>query len=87
MTETRRWFRHRDLEELETLGERDALMEGLSQTQTAIQQTYRQFNSTDDPDLIEAAVYEIKAHQSRYSYFLRRLKALDQAIGAQFHAE
>lgn len=83
MTEAMKWFRRRAPEDTQALEERYILMEELNRTQTAIQKTYLQFNSTDDPDLIEAAVYEIKAHQSRYSYFLRRLKALDQMAGAQ----
>lgn len=83
MTETLKWFRRREPEDTQEMEERDILMEELSRTQTAIQKTYLQFNSTDDPDLIDAAVYEIKAHQSRYSYFLRRLKALEQRTGSQ----
>lgn len=84
MGETLRWFRRRETEdELE----RYELMEELNRTQTAIQQTYTQFNSTGDPDLIEAAVFEIKAHQSRYSYYLRRLKELDSRMKAQAQAE
>ncbi len=84
MTETIRWFRRQENEAEE---ERYALIEELNRTQTAIQQTYIQFNSTDDPDLIEAAVFELKAHQSRYSYFLRRLKALDSAMETQLQAK
>lgn len=58
--------------------ERDALAEELRDTRFAIQRTYARFNYTGDPDLIEAAVFEIKAHQARYSYLLRQLKALER---------
>lgn len=84
MTETIKWFRRRENPAEE---ERYALIEELNRTQREIQQTYIQFNSTDDPDLIEATVFELKAHQSRYSYFLRRLKALDSSMEAQLQAE
>lgn len=57
--------------------ERAILTEELEETRCAIHRTYLQFNSTGDPDLIESAVFEIKALQSRYSYLLRRMKQLD----------
>lgn len=84
MTDTMKWFRRRENPAEE---ERFALIEELNRTQIAIQQTYVQFNTADDPDLIEATVYELKAHQSRYSYYLRRLKALDSAIEGQLRAQ
>lgn len=55
----------------------DILANELAETRFAIQRTYLQFDSSSDPDLIEAAVFEIKAQQARHSYLLRRLKALE----------
>lgn len=60
-------------------GERQQLLEGLSQTRALIAQAYAGFNAAGDPDLIESYVYEINALQSRYTYLLRRVKALDGA--------
>ena len=60
-------------------GERQQLLDGLSQTRALIAQAYAGFNATGDPDLIESYVYEINALQSRYTYLLRRVKALDGA--------
>lgn len=54
----------------------DILANELTETRYALQRTYLQFNSFNDPDLIESAVYEMKAQQARYSYLLRRIKAL-----------
>ncbi len=63
----------------------EELAEELRDTRYQLRRTYLQFNSTDDPDLIEAALFEIKAHQARHSYLLRQLKRLDraQALKAQ----
>lgn len=58
-------------------GELRALKEGLVQTRVRINQAYAGFNGTGDPDLIESYVYEINALQARYSYLLRRVKALE----------
>ena len=80
MVETLRWFRKpRETEEEQ---ERAILMSQLDETRCAIHRTYLQFNSTGDPDLIDAAVFEIKAQQARYSYLLRRLKAMDNRMEA-----
>ena len=60
--------------------ERRALLEGQARTRTLIAQAYACFNSVHDPDLIESCVFEINALQSRYCYFLRRVKELDGAV-------
>lgn len=60
-------------------GELRALKEGLERTRVLINQAYAGFNGTDDPDLIESYVFEIKALQSRYDYLLRRVKELEYA--------
>lgn len=53
-----------------------ALMDGLEHTRLLMQQAYLQFDTVEDPDLVESAVFEIKALQARYTYLLRRVKAL-----------
>ena len=51
-------------------------MHGLEHTRLLMQQAYLQFDTVEDPDLVESAVFEIKALQARYTYLLRRVKAL-----------
>lgn len=48
----------------------------LCETGRRLQQAYDAFNLVSDPDLIEAWVYEINALQARYTYLLKRRKAL-----------
>ena len=77
MAETRRRlfpFRRTRPEDLE----RDGLLESLEQTRALIAQAYAGFNAARDGDLIESYGFEINALQSRYSYLLRRVKALDE---------
>ncbi|MCD8188884.1 MAG: YaaL family protein [Clostridiales bacterium] len=76
MTDVLHWFRRP--RETEEERERAALTTQLHETRCAIQRTYLQFNSTGDPDLIDAAVFDLKAEQARYSYLLRRLKSMDR---------
>jgi len=59
--------------------EREALLESMAHTRGLIAQAYSGFNMSSDPDLIESYVFEINALQARYSYLLRRVKALDGA--------
>ncbi len=56
-----------------------ALEEGLRDTQLRIAQAYAGFNAAVDPELVESFVYEIQAQKTRYSYLLRRRKALEGA--------
>ncbi len=53
------------------------LEQSLQETKILIAQAYAGFNSAVDPDLVESYVYEIQSLQARYSYLLRRRKALD----------
>lgn len=53
------------------------LEQSLQETKISIAQAYAGFNSAVDPELVESYVYEIQALQARYSYLLRRRKALD----------
>ena len=50
------------------------LEEELRTTIQLLRSAYDRFNFTDDPELTEACIYEIKALKSRYSYLVRRLK-------------
>lgn len=74
--------RPREARETEEEREWAELAEELRDTRYQLRRTYLQFNSTDDPDLIEAALFEIKAHQARHCYLLRQIKLLDQRTHA-----
>lgn len=54
------------------------LEESLSQTRLLLAQAYAGFNSAWDGELVESYIYEIQALQARYSYLLRRRKALEE---------
>ena len=62
--------------------ERQQLLEGMARTKTELNQAYAQFNAHSDPDLVEACVYTIAALRSRYSYFVRQMKRLEERKGA-----
>lgn len=53
------------------------LEQSLQQTRLLLAQAYALFNTADDSELVESYIYEIQALQTRYSYLLRRRKALD----------
>ena len=55
------------------------LEKSLLETRALIAQAYAGFNSASDGDLVESYIYEIQALQARYSYLLRRRKALEPA--------
>ena len=76
MTQSAGTFSSRKRRQAGQKEECQALMQGLAQTRTLISQAYSGFNSARDPDLIESYVFEINALQARYSYLLRRIKAL-----------
>ena len=54
------------------------LEESLHDAQLRIAQAYAGFNAATDPELVESFVYEIQAQKVRYSYLLRRRKALEE---------
>jgi hypothetical protein len=56
--------------------ERRAVLESLEKTQTLLKHAHTDFNRVHEPELVEAAVYEINALQARYAYLLRRAKEL-----------
>jgi len=53
------------------------LEQELNEARSKLQRAFDAFNLVSDPDLIEAWVYEINAQQARYSYLLKRRKALE----------
>lgn len=59
--------------------EREQLKQVMTRTRVEINQAYAGFNCQSDPDLVDSYVYEINALQSRYSYLMRRFKALDES--------
>lgn len=63
--------------------EREALMESMRSTQSALMRAYDGFNRTADDDLIESYVYEISALQRRYSYLLRQVRRLEETASAR----
>lgn len=81
MTETRRRILRRRMEPVED-DERRQLMEGMARTRMELDQAYAQFNAHSDPDLVDSCVYTINALRSRYSYFIRKMKMLDEEKGA-----
>lgn len=52
----------------------------------ALKDAYLRFDYADDPDLIDASIYEINALKARYNYILRCLKACAGAPMARPHA-
>lgn len=57
--------------------ERRELENQLKSTRLLIAQAYAGFNAVADPELVESYIYEIQALRSRYSYLIRRRKALE----------
>lgn len=54
------------------------LEHSLKETRQRLAQARAGFNAAQDGDLVESYIYEINALQSRYSYLLRQLKALEE---------
>lgn len=80
MTEEMRAGRRRRAERPEE-AERRQLLEGMAQTRLELNQAYAQFNAHSDPDLVESCVFTINALRSRYSYFVRQMKQLEERKG------
>ncbi len=51
-----------------------ALEEELGAIRLALRQAEGKFNAASDPQLVEAAVFEIKSLQARHAYLLRSIK-------------
>lgn len=54
------------------------LKEEMDRTRIELNQAYAQFNVHSDPDLVDSCVFTINALRSRYSYFIRQMKLLDE---------
>ena len=52
----------------------------LERLRQSLEQSYCVFNSTSDPELLEASILEISALRSRYSAALRDIKSMDGDI-------
>lgn len=81
MTQTLKELRRRRTGQNED-EERRQLMEGMARTRVELNQAYAQFNAHSDPDLVDSCVFTINALRSRYSYFVRQMKLLDEEKGA-----
>jgi len=77
MKKRRKWFGNRKKASPQE-AERAALEASLAETRRAINYAYAGFNTAADPQLVESFVYEIRALQTRYSYLIRRRKALER---------
>ena len=62
------------------------LMDSLQQTQWNLDRAHAAFNDALDPELVEAAIYEIRSHQSRMNYLLRQIKETEQTEAAALAA-
>lgn len=59
--------------------EASELEQSLQETRLLLAQAYAGFNSASDSELVESYIYEIQSLQARYSYLLRRRKAMEPA--------
>lgn len=57
-----------------------ALEREMWEARSRLQRAYDAFDLVSDPDLIEAWIFEINAQQARYTYLLKRRKALERAL-------
>ena len=49
----------------------------LDELRLGLEQSYRAFNTTSDPEILEACILEISALRARYSAALRNIKSMD----------
>lgn len=71
----KRWFGRKKALPTEVM----ELEQSLQETRLLLAQAYAGFNAASDGELVESYIYEIQALQARYSYLLRRRKALEPA--------
>ncbi len=57
--------------------EKRALLRELDETLFALRAARQNFEMASSPEIIEAAIYEIKSAESRYDFLLRRAKQLE----------
>lgn len=70
--------KQRRMEQQRAQAEAGALEQELQETRLRLRRAYEAFDLVSDPDLVEAWIFEINAQQARYSYLLKRRKALEQ---------
>lgn len=58
---------------------KEELTEELRLTAQALRGAYDKFNFVTEPELVEAAIFEIRSLNARYSYLIRRVKELDES--------
>jgi hypothetical protein len=46
----------------------------LDEAQGRLKSAYNRFSLVDDPDLIDSAIYNLKAEEKRYDYILKQIK-------------
>lgn len=51
----------------------------LRQAQEELDQAHNLFSRVDDPDMIESAIYYLKAAEKRYDYLLKKIKSQHKA--------
>lgn len=56
--------------------EEDEILNGLRKAQQEWKMKEEYFDSVTDPDLIDHAIYELKASKIKYIYFLKRAKEI-----------
>ena len=65
---------HRFRRDMARNSELQELFDELTDKRTALEDAYMRFNTTTEPELVDACVYEINAAQSRYNYTFRLIK-------------
>lgn len=51
----------------------------LEEAQGRLKSAYNRFSIVDDPDLIDSAIYNLKAEEKRFDYILKQIKYQRQA--------
>lgn len=62
--------------EKQRAAERDRVLTELRDVKSSLDDTYRLFDLTLDPALVEAYIYEMNALRSRYDHLLRSAKTM-----------
>lgn len=73
----RQFFKVQAAQETPMSTEKRALLSELDETLAALRTARQNFELASSPEIIEAAIYEIKSAESRYSFLLRRAKQLE----------
>jgi len=78
MRSLKRFFaREINAEETPMSAEKRALLKELDATLLDLRRARSNFDQATSPEIIEAAIYEIKSAESRYDFLLRRAKQLE----------